>query len=517
MKVIDVPNLFESYDLLFENKLEYILNNQKKAIAQAIVKDSTAKQLIHHQNIEYIKQIASDEAPLPIDSNSIFTQKIDDIFKNILNTLAEFDPTPNQNYFQWLFNQWKKGEFRLLEDSEKINELLGFFDEHKNDLNKKDINQYTVKELHETVKQYMASGGNEKIERQLIARNEAEIVFEEGEIRIIVPKTVKASKYFAQDANWCTKYPKNFKNYSSEGPLYIIEVSDRPIFQLHFESGEFMDANDEEHSLIDIFFHTVFGKDIFRFFEEQGYFTEFDVIKEGNQYYYIIVDIPELAKLIPIGRQNLSPDYVELVLTGDDDELFELNETIPPSIITIKGSEEKSVEVINNKLKEILNDDQYNFIIGGDVEDLYDAIDEIIDDYNFINTDESNDVEFSEDTISKLSEVKSEIKRAVTQSVEVAQRDKAVKEVVDYVEQEIGLDVSSMEETAKLKSSPTALKVPIINEMLLVALTSTSSDQDLLDIIETEVVDYPFKPEVDYALSEVNDDILAEHLDLYLF
>jgi hypothetical protein len=83
-----------------------------------------------------------------------------------------------------------------------------------------------------------------------VDKGEAETVFENAAVRIIVPKNEAASCYYGQGTRWCTAGRDNnmYDRYASDGDLYIL-LPKQPDYegekyQLHFSSNQFMDEGD---------------------------------------------------------------------------------------------------------------------------------------------------------------------------------------------------------------------------------------------------------------------------------
>jgi hypothetical protein len=94
----------------------------------------------------------------------------------------------------------------------------------------------------------------------------AKTVFENDAVRIVVPEDQNAACYYGQGTRWCTAATKGsnyFGHYSKEGPLYILLPKqpkyDGEKYQLHFESEQFMDENDNGIDDIVIFLEQRFG------------------------------------------------------------------------------------------------------------------------------------------------------------------------------------------------------------------------------------------------------------------
>jgi hypothetical protein len=77
---------------------------------------------------------------------------------------------------------------------------------------------------------------------------QAEIVFNDADYRIVIPKTRAASCHFGVNTQWCTAATGSynyFDDYNNKGPLYIVlEKKTNTRWQFQFETGSFMDEMD---------------------------------------------------------------------------------------------------------------------------------------------------------------------------------------------------------------------------------------------------------------------------------
>jgi hypothetical protein len=165
-------------------------------------------------------------------------------------------------YSKWLLKLFQDGKL-LLEDLYKATEYLTMFDKLKtqNDITgaTADINRYSsLPDLFKYIKLIGGTGDVSEDEsyllndRYYINQGEVEVFHEDDDYLIVIPRTLKASQFYAHNTEWCTKYPDMFKEYSEEGDLYAIidkrklnTKDDNRMMQFHFQSMQFMDINDE--------------------------------------------------------------------------------------------------------------------------------------------------------------------------------------------------------------------------------------------------------------------------------
>lgn len=198
---------------------------------------------------------------------------IDNIDKTEGNTNAErliryvskFDPTPKQQYSQWLVVRWLKNGIKL-EDLEAIRDMLAIFTEVKNQLQKRDINQYRDKDdLEAAVNPFMVSNAaempeDERVRQRMLQSDQTTVLYDGPEMRVLVPHTKESAAYWGCTTDWCTtwgmpgtRHPdrgSHYEYYAKRGKLYIITTkNDGALYQFQFESSEWRDARDR---MIDI-------------------------------------------------------------------------------------------------------------------------------------------------------------------------------------------------------------------------------------------------------------------------
>ncbi len=211
---------------------------------------------------------------------TIYTKYYVNIPQDIFYKIVKADPTYKEKtnrqgiYMKWLLNLYINKKLKI-EDLYKATEYLNTFNLFKHKLSN-DINSYkSLPELFNAVKPFTIQDNSEFInedERKIVGQFRE--VFRNNKYRIIVPKTLKASKYFGRGTEWCTTKSDNFEDYTrhqdiskiSPFNLYILytENLDERL-QFHFESQQFMDINDKD---IDIKKFMLENSDIENFFKD---------------------------------------------------------------------------------------------------------------------------------------------------------------------------------------------------------------------------------------------------------
>lgn len=169
--------------------------------------------------------------------------------EDILKWIEQYDPTQNKKYMTWILSRYagKKGGINRLEDipsrvATALNEYERLSRKKKLKPEHKDINQIkTIVDLTTIVGEYKDESLTSKTE----VSDEVDVVFEDKDYKVIVPKSLKASCDYGNE-NWCTTSADMYQKYSDQGPLYIIfDKGWETKYQWHFESRQYMDEYDE--------------------------------------------------------------------------------------------------------------------------------------------------------------------------------------------------------------------------------------------------------------------------------
>ncbi len=187
----------------------------------------------------------------------------DSVRRSAIKKIASLDPTPNKEFTFWLINNYSNNRIIRYEDisSRAIPTLLKFKALlRKPNLNPplqiRDINQIKgLTALEDIVDQYdekdttSNSYDSAKIEHNFYATNQASLLINNNRIKVLIPKTIEASMFFGKGTRWCTAANNNnaFEHYTVDGPLYIIIIKNsNEKYQVHLESEQFMNSNDDE-------------------------------------------------------------------------------------------------------------------------------------------------------------------------------------------------------------------------------------------------------------------------------
>jgi hypothetical protein len=175
----------------------------------------------------------------------------------------------SKEYLQWLVTRYINGQF-FLEDKPKIEWIVQNFKKYAKKLEFTDINKYkdiAALEAEMRALDPESIKSNKQISKEeadaqeelFLKKKKAIIYYDEGPIKVIIPKSVEASQYFGKGTRWCTAAENNnmFKTYSrGTDVLYIIVLrGNKNKYQIHFGTKQFMDPEDRPVSpetLIDL-------------------------------------------------------------------------------------------------------------------------------------------------------------------------------------------------------------------------------------------------------------------------
>ena len=177
---------------------------------------------------------------------------------NAMTAIEDADPSTNKKYTQWMARQFMNGSETKLED---VTSTLADYVDKFNRLNLKrklppgenDINRYkTAGALYTAMDRYddPVDDGDQ---------GKADKVYEDGDVKVVVPRDQAAACAYGRQTRWCTAATKGqnyFEQYNKDGPLYILlpKEPDTPgeKYQLHFQSGSYMDKDDDPVDIGDL-------------------------------------------------------------------------------------------------------------------------------------------------------------------------------------------------------------------------------------------------------------------------
>ena len=204
------------------------------------------------------------------------------IIDHIMVVIENSDPTPNKEYVQWLTKVYANQGIKLEDIISRGNSALKMYHEFK--VKKilpaeyRDIGRIDFAGL-ESIAQNLdlrnaLAAKEEQDAAKTVDKGDAETVFENEAVRIIVPKNEAAACYYGQGTRWCTAGRDNnmYDRYARDGDLYILLPKqpkyDGEKYQLHFDSNQFMDEGDNYVDSVKDLITKRFG-DLLPFFMER--------------------------------------------------------------------------------------------------------------------------------------------------------------------------------------------------------------------------------------------------------
>jgi hypothetical protein len=182
----------------------------------------------------------------------------------VLQSIQNSDPTPHQEYSQWLAKVYANGGVSLEDLMSTGRDTLTKFAKLK--LKKKlqpedkDIGRFrSINDLANVLEKYndidLSSGKDKDKQKADMARDNAELFYDDDTVRIIKPNDVTAAMYYGRGTKWCTAAENNnmYKHYAQSGDLYIV-IPKHPSYtgekyQFHFQAKQFMNEKDQPISI----------------------------------------------------------------------------------------------------------------------------------------------------------------------------------------------------------------------------------------------------------------------------
>lgn len=172
-----------------------------------------------------------------------------------LETIEKADPSTNKKYTQWMARMFANGSEPMLEDvvstlADAVHKFHKLSVKKKLNPGENDINRYkSANQLYMVMDRYEDPVDDTD-------RGQAEKFYEDADVTVIIPRDETAACRYGRRTRWCTAaiHGSNyFGEYNRQGPLYILipknPKHDGEKYQLHFESGQFMNENDDPEDI----------------------------------------------------------------------------------------------------------------------------------------------------------------------------------------------------------------------------------------------------------------------------
>lgn len=174
--------------------------------------------------------------------------------------LAKLDPTPRNEYLDWICRAYVGKSF-LLEDADRVSNTLSIFHRYKRRLPvaQRDIGRLkSEQDLWDIVERFTPHNGEEEpSEGKELKRQEKAKALSESDILenidlqgwiVASPLTHFAARWWSRGTRWCTgmKKPAHFNRYVNNGPLRVLISPSGEKYQAHIATFTFCDAADRQ-------------------------------------------------------------------------------------------------------------------------------------------------------------------------------------------------------------------------------------------------------------------------------
>lgn len=306
------------------------------------------------ESIEYDRLIEEGKDPV-----EVLHYKFQNIPSDVIDSVIEIDPTKKKSYSQWLLSKWDDEKDTIIKNLKngRIAKLFQHYKEH-NDIQIKNcpsveegLRQFVPEEDTVLTKStnpttiLMNRGWTEEVPSELA--NDFDVVFNEDNWVIAVPKTYEADCKLGENMNWCTaggrsdfrsgrgyfnhylidyggKYYVNFDMTQGESRL----GKDYPFtrYQFHFESNQFMDKEDDPVELAEINmpdsakeFYSDEGYDTDNFLNQEARMERYEEQRWGCS--YVVNDELNLSIAYDENYEFTEPDAdTDFYLFSNDDD-----------------------------------------------------------------------------------------------------------------------------------------------------------------------------------------------------
>lgn len=241
------------YRVLFESKLllEYDRSIEAKKLADGLLRALAADKGYQFDSLETAKRMAV--AYVGAATPGVVEPPFLAVAEQILDVMERRDPTPQKMYMQWLGRMYAKGGMKF-EDINRQGMLTRY---HQYKIRRKlkpehaDINRFkTYREFEDVMQGHYPELEDESQK----SKGQSKKIYEDDQVRIVVPENQDAACYYGRGTRWCTaaaNHNNMFDQYTEHGPLYIFlpKKPKRPAekYQLHVDMGlQLMDEADDE-------------------------------------------------------------------------------------------------------------------------------------------------------------------------------------------------------------------------------------------------------------------------------
>ena len=246
-----------------DGHVRYIQANLTESKTNLLLKQKFIPQLIEKWNTDRsapqaLKLIKSATTPTNSSREFVIRNKQNELFSKeavtcIICELAKFDPSPSFDYILWICREYSKNNIRLFEDlGSRIHPALIKYNRMRLNgkllPNQRDILQYTAFQVEDLTKEFVVIPDAKEKELKFYEDKEATLLYNDNQIKVIIPHTKEASIFFGINTKWCisaSESENHFESYNKDGRLYFITIKkDNKRFAIHFNRNEFQNENE---------------------------------------------------------------------------------------------------------------------------------------------------------------------------------------------------------------------------------------------------------------------------------
>src|SRR5271157_266194 len=222
------------------------------------------KTLLFEGREEFIAQQMGDKLTMAAGRDPSYPKDPNRTPLQVVQALTQADPTPNKQCIQWIVRMYLARQIKM-EDLPKVQQDLTLFMKNKSKIQNRDLNSYkTLHDLYTTVQPFQGVDPelSKRQEKKQMKEEGAEYVVNTPNFKIVHLTTGKAAQFYASNTRWCTSNESTFEHYAKEGKIFVIMAKDQEgtthKFQLHYETGQMMNAEDSPISKKEVAFLSSF-------------------------------------------------------------------------------------------------------------------------------------------------------------------------------------------------------------------------------------------------------------------
>ena len=186
----------------------------------------------------------------------------------VIEAIAEYDPSPNNAYTAWLCKVYKdEGEdLKVLETLRgPITKFMKLINSPDFPQDKRDIGKYDAKTLVDMVgsdRKFRRQLSQTEIERQIMSEGlpGATMIWNANNFKMWHVTNINYAMFLGSNTRWCTAQPSHARNYCASGGLFPVYYKNKPFCQGHINESSggitFLNKEDRDIDITDTTFLT---------------------------------------------------------------------------------------------------------------------------------------------------------------------------------------------------------------------------------------------------------------------